>query len=108
MTQDMAVEAGNASRSYRTSKTESYASAAGRTDRVMTGVFYGVGGFFLMLLIVLVGYIIIKGFAGFYPELLSFSSKGIGNQFFNTVYLVFLSLLISVPIGIAAGIYMAE
>ena len=108
MTQDMAVEAGNASRSYRTSKTESYASAAGRTDRIMTGVFYGVGGFFLMLLIVLVGYIIIKGFAGFYPELLSFSSKGIGNQFFNTVYLVFLSLLISVPIGIAAGIYMAE
>jgi phosphate transport system permease protein len=38
----------------------------------------------------------------------SFTRKGIGNQFFNTVYLVFLSLVISVPVGILAGIYMAE
>lgn len=75
---------------------------------VMTGVFYGVGGLFLLLLFVLAGYIISKGLIDFYPELLQFNSKGIGNQFFNTVYLVFLSLVISVPIGVAAGIYMAE
>jgi ABC-type glycerol-3-phosphate transport system permease component len=43
-----------------------------------------------------------------YPELLQFNKNGIGNQFFNTVYLVFLSLVISVPIGVAAGIYMGE
>lgn len=29
-------------------------------------------------------------------------------MFFNTIYLVFLSLLVSVPLGVAAGIYMAE
>lgn len=34
--------------------------------------------------------------------------SGIGNLFFNTIYLVFLSLLVSVPLGVAAGIYMAE
>jgi phosphate transport system permease protein len=81
---------------------------AKRADTAMTGVFYSVGGFFLLLLIVLAGYIISKGFVDFYPELLTFTRAGIGNQFFNTVYLVFLSLVISVPLGVAAGIYMAE
>lgn len=83
-------------------------SRAKSADRVMTVVFYLMGGFILLFLLVLAGYIIIKGFLGFYPELLSFGKNGVGNQFFNTIYLVFLSLLISVPIGVAAGIYMAE
>ncbi|MGE4354521.1 MAG: phosphate ABC transporter permease PstA [Oscillospiraceae bacterium] len=77
-------------------------------NSLMTGVFYSVSGFFLLLLLVLAGYIITQGVLDFYPELLEFNSNGIGNQFFNTVYLVFLSLVISVPIGIAAGVYMAE
>ncbi|NLI54321.1 MAG: phosphate ABC transporter permease PstA [Clostridiales bacterium] len=81
---------------------------AKRVDSAMTGVFYSVGGFFLLLLLVLAGYIISKGLIDFYPDLLTFTKKGIGNQFFNTVYLVFLSLVISVPLGVAAGIYMAE
>ncbi|NCB33922.1 MAG: ABC transporter permease subunit [Erysipelotrichia bacterium] len=81
---------------------------AKRTDRLMTAVFYGCDGFFLVLLISLAAYIIVRGIAGFYPGILAFDINGIGNQLFNTVYLVFLSLAISVPIGIAAGIYMAE
>ncbi len=84
------------------------ANRARLCDQIMTSIFYLVGGFFLALLFVLAGYIIIQGFVGFYPELLEFSRKGIGNQFFNTIYLVFLALLISVPLGMAAGIYMAE
>ncbi len=77
-------------------------------DRLMTGVFSGIGGFFLGLIIVLAGYIIIKGILSYYPGIFAFNSNGIGNQFFNTIYLVFLSLLISVPSGVLAGIYMAE
>lgn len=77
-------------------------------NNIMTSVFYSVGGFFIALLFVLAFYIIYQGFSGFYPELLEFSRRGIGNQFFNTIYLVFLSLLISVPLGMASGIYMAE
>lgn len=77
-------------------------------DTAMTGIFYAVGGFFLLLLLVLAGYIIFKGVVDFYPELLTFGRSGIGNQFFNTIYLVFLSLVISIPLGVAAGIYMAE
>lgn len=89
-------------------RNQAVVNKAKRMDRFMTGVFYSIGGFFLLLLIFLAGYIIIKGLLSYYPGLFSFSKEGIGNQLFNTVYLVFLSLLISVPLGMAAGIYMAE
>jgi phosphate transport system permease protein len=77
-------------------------------DKAMTVLFYLVGGFFLLLLFCLVAYILVKGFTNFSPVLFSFSEKGIGNQFFNTVYLVALSLIISTPLGTATGIYMVE
>lgn len=78
------------------------------TDKFMTGLLYFVAGFFLLLLFCFTAYVLVKGFWGFSPSLLAFNENGIGNQFFNTVYLVFLSLLISVPIGVCAGVYMAE
>lgn len=77
-------------------------------DKTATGVLYGVAGFFLLLLAAFTIYILYRGIVSMKPEYLSFTRQGIGVQFFNTVYLVFLSLLISVPIGVAAGIYMAE
>ncbi len=84
------------------------AGAARLSDRFMTGVFYSVGGFFILLLFALAGYIIYQGVADFKPEYMGFTSEGIGNQLFNTIYLVFLSLLVSVPLGVATGVYMAE
>ena len=78
------------------------------TDKTMTVILYVVAGFFLLLLAAFTAYILIKGAVEFQPSLLAFNENGIGNQFFNTVYLVFLSLLLSVPIGILAGVYMAE
>jgi len=77
-------------------------------DKIMTIVFYCIALFFLALLLVLALYVIINGFREFKPEYLSFNRKGIGNQLFNTIYLVFLSLMISVPLGTLAGIYMSE
>jgi len=77
-------------------------------DKIMTIVFYCIALLFLILLLVLALYVIFKGFVDFKLEYLSFNRKGIGNQFFNTIYLVFLSLIISVPLGTLAGIYMAE
>ncbi len=81
---------------------------AKKIDKTVTVVLYGVAGFFLLLLAAFTLYILVKGFSDFQFSLLGFDESGIGNQFFNTVYLVFLSLVISVPIGIMAGIYMAE
>lgn len=77
-------------------------------NHLMTVVFYGVAGFFLILLVTFAIYVITKGFLGATSEMFTFTNKGIMNQLFNTLYLVFISLVISVPIGILAGIYLAE
>lgn len=77
-------------------------------DHLATGVFYVVTGCFVLLLIAFTCYVIYGGIRALNPAILSFSPDGIGNQFFNTCYLVFLSLLVSVPIGVAAGVYMSE
>jgi phosphate transport system permease protein len=84
---------------------KSHARAA---DKAATVVICAVAGFVILLLAAFVLYIFSKGLLAMKPEYLSFTRSGLGTQFFNTVYLVFLSLIISVPIGIAAGIYMAE
>ncbi|HCR43499.1 MAG TPA: phosphate ABC transporter, permease protein PstA, partial [Ruminococcaceae bacterium] len=77
-------------------------------DKAATVILYIIAGFFLVLLAAFTVYVLYRGAVSFSPEYLSFTRQGIGVQFFNTVYLVFLSLIICVPIGIAAGIYMAE
>lgn len=80
---------------------------ARRTDRIATGVLYGVAGFFLVLLAAFTIYILARG--GRAAVILAgVADSGIGAQLFNTIYLVILSLLISTPLGICAGIYMAE
>ena len=77
-------------------------------DRVMTVIFYLVAIFFFALLIGFAGKVIIGGLMGAKPEMFRFARKGsIGNQLFNTIYLVFISLLVSIPIGVCAGIYLA-
>ncbi|MDD7542446.1 MAG: phosphate ABC transporter permease PstA [Mobiluncus porci] len=81
---------------------------AKQVNALMTGVFAGIGGFFLFLVIALAAYIVIRGAMSFDPNFLTFTSKGIMNQVFNTIYLVFLSLIVSVALGVPAGIYMAE
>ena len=62
----------------------------------------------LAFLLYLTFTIIFDGLKGFSPDFLGAAGNGIFNQFFNTLYLVFLSLLVSVPIGIGAGVYLAE
>lgn len=77
-------------------------------DKGMTIVFYCIAVFFFLLLIGFASYVIIGGFAGATPEMFAFLRKGsIGNQLFNTIYLVIISLAFSVPIGVCAGIYLA-
>lgn len=77
-------------------------------DRIATAVLYAVAGFFLLLLAVFTVYILYKGALAFDWKLIGFTGDGIGIQLFNTVYLVMISLIFSVPVGVAAGIYMAE
>jgi phosphate transport system permease protein len=86
-------------------KTNRYAKFA---DKTATVVLYMVAGFFLLLLAAFTIYIMYHGVKAFDWDYMGFDREGIGVQLFNTVYLVFISLLISVPVGVAAGIYISE
>jgi phosphate transport system permease protein len=78
------------------------------TDKAITVSFYIVAMFFLSLLAAMTIYIIAKGVISFDPKYIGFDRDGLGVQLFNTLYIVILTLLISTPLGICAGIYMAE
>jgi len=84
------------------------------SDKIATTVLYIISGFFVLLLVLFIGYFVVKGgsklnfhFLFSNPEFAK-AGGGIGPQLFNSIYLVILADLISVPIGIFAGIYMAE
>ena len=94
-------------------------------DRFFTILLYITACFFLLLLAAFTIYILYNGYLAlfttksivggktvssfeFHLNYLGFTKEGIGLQFFNTIYIVCLSLIISCPLGIAAGIYMAE
>lgn len=77
-------------------------------DRAATACFYGVAGLFLLLLLSMTVYILVRGVLSFMPKYLGFGADALGVEIFNSLYMVFLSLVLSVPLGIGAGVYMAE
>jgi len=83
-------------------------------DRVATAVLWAAG---ILILLILAGFllpILIKGLPVLDWRFLTTRSSsfraggGVGAQLFNTLYITALSLLFSFPVGVAAGIYMAE
>jgi phosphate transport system permease protein len=83
-------------------------------DKLATAVLYLAAGLIIFLLITFVGYIFYHGserlnlhFILSSPEIME-EGGGIGPQLFNSLYLVVLSIIITEPIGLFAGIYMAE
>ncbi|MNW49783.1 Phosphate transport system permease protein PstA [compost metagenome] len=83
-------------------------------DRLATGCFYGLGALILLFIAWLLFTILGKGLSEItfdflikLPEEID-AGGGIGPMLFNSFYILILSLLISIPIGVGAGIYMAE
>jgi phosphate transport system permease protein len=83
-------------------------------DRIFTGMVWGVGIVVILFIVGLLFLLLEKGL-----PLLSWDflygvpseieeGGGIGPALFNSFYVLILSLLISIPIGMAAGIYLAE
>lgn len=83
-------------------------------DRIWTVIIDIVVILVIMLLIAFVAYVLIEGKGFFDPKFLfgnpKFGEKGggIGPQLFNSFYMLVISLIITVPFGIGAGIYLAE
>jgi phosphate transport system permease protein len=83
-------------------------------DRIATLFFYTIAVSILLLLFMIVGYILYKGSHTLSLKFITTSPKfmepggGVAPQLFNSFYLLILSMLITVPLGVGAGIYMAE
>ncbi len=82
-------------------------------DRIWTGILWGVAFFVVAILLAIIAYFIIDSIGTLSPAFVvgSPSSKalgGIGPLLFNSLYILVLTLLITLPFGIAGGIYMAE
>ncbi|MBA3824260.1 MAG: phosphate ABC transporter permease PstA [Ktedonobacterales bacterium] len=79
-------------------------------DRIATGTLWGLAGFITLVFLYIVTYIISKGLPYISRDFFTSGNPAIGiaAQLFNTFYLLILSLLIMIPIGIGAAIYTSE
>lgn len=75
---------------------------------------WAVGIFILALLAAFLGYILYKGIPVLNLHFIFGKSSdimaggGVGAQLFNSFYMLFLSMAVSIPLAIGAGIYLAE
>lgn len=87
---------------------------AKKVDKIATIIFYIISSFIVILLAAFIIYILYKGGSMLKPSFLFGNPKlsgpggGIFPQLFNSFYMLIISLIITVPIGVGAGIYLAE
>lgn len=83
-------------------------------DKIATGIFYAVGGLVIVALVLFVGYLVLHGWSRLNWHFLTAGPEfakaggGIGPPLFDSVYMLLMAMAITIPIGLAAGIYMAE
>jgi phosphate ABC transporter, permease protein PstA len=83
-------------------------------DRLATGIIYALVVTVVLILIAILGYILFNGVPDISWHFLtsdaqSFSAGGgIRDQLFNSLYLLILTIIVSLPIGLGAGIYLSE
>ena len=83
-------------------------------DGVMKGLVLLGAGLTIALLVALIGYILVRGLPHVTWQLLSTSPSmmkgtiGILPNILNTLYLILFTLLISLPLGVGAAIYLTE
>ena len=84
-------------------------------DKIATGILTAIVGLVLLILAAIVIYILVAG-AGKLFDVSFLTSKpqqfkaggGIGPELFNSFYLLFLTLVISVPLSLGAAIYLSQ
>lgn len=83
-------------------------------DKMATGIMWLAGMLILVILVTFLGYILVKGLPVLSWAFITGMSSdinaggGVGPQFFNSFYILVLSLLFSIPAAVGAGIYLAE
>jgi phosphate ABC transporter, permease protein PstA len=83
-------------------------------QRVMTGVFWGVGILAIIILVVIIGYILARGLPVINLEFLfsnpidSGRSGGIFPMIVSTFYVTGVAILVAAPLGVLAAVYLSE
>lgn len=87
---------------------------AKKANQLAMGIIYVLVGLVVLILFGLLGYIILSGLPHISWKFLSSAAQSVGegggirDQLFNSLYLLILTLLISTPLSIGAGIFLAE
>ncbi|MDO4903880.1 MAG: phosphate ABC transporter permease PstA [Limosilactobacillus sp.] len=85
-----------------------------KTDKLATGLILGLSGAVGIVILSLLAYILLSGIPHISWNFLTSSAEsfvaggGIRDQIFNSLYLVFLTMLISVPLSLCAAVYLSE
>ncbi|MFC4305440.1 phosphate ABC transporter permease PstA [Cohnella boryungensis] len=83
-------------------------------DKIATSVIVAVAGLIVLVLAGLLGYILVRGLGHISFDFLTSPPEtireggGIGPQLFNSLFLLVLTMIITIPLGLGAGIYMSE
>ncbi|MHA8138118.1 phosphate ABC transporter permease PstA [Lactobacillaceae bacterium Scapto_B20] len=83
-------------------------------NKIATGVIYFLVAVVVLLLALLIGFILVTGVPHISWSFLTSPAQafaaggGIRDQLFNSIYLLILTLIISFPIALGSGIYLAE
>ncbi|MFD0712318.1 phosphate ABC transporter permease PstA [Paenibacillus sp. GCM10027626] len=83
-------------------------------DRIATIVIVAVAAFIVLVLAGLLGFILFRGLSHISWDFLTSAPQtikaggGIGPQLFNSLFLLVLTMLITIPLGLGAGIYMSQ
>ncbi|MBS7577206.1 MULTISPECIES: phosphate ABC transporter permease PstA [unclassified Enterococcus] len=87
---------------------------AKKVDKIATGILYLISALIVLILASLLFYILIKGLPHVSWHFLTSPAKsyeaggGIGIQLFNSFFLLLITMLISFPISLGAGIFLSE
>ena len=83
-------------------------------DRVLRFLLYFCAGLTCALLVFIIGYVFVRGLPHITWQLLSTETSyindtiGILPNILNTIYLVVITLLITLPLGVGAAVYLTE
>ncbi len=87
---------------------------AKKMDKLATGVLYTIAGIIVAILASLILYILVRGLPHVSWKFLTGQSSsyqvggGIGIQLYNSLFLLVITLIISIPLSMGAGIYLSE
>lgn len=84
------------------------------SQKIMNAVFWASGLVTVLILLVIIGYIILKGFPALTPEFIlsepvdSGRAGGIAPMIVSSIYVTLIAGIIATPMGVGAAIYMTE